>query len=89
VLEQFVDAEQIEPALFSGRSLYLVPQGLAAQRPYLVLARGNRASDFWLACDMYPERYRVKEFPDEEQLRALGCGAEPVCAQEPPKNAAY
>jgi DNA end-binding protein Ku len=37
VLEQCVDAGQIEPTLFSGRSLYLVPEGLPAQRPYLLL----------------------------------------------------
>ena len=37
LLEQCVDAGQIEPTLLSGRSLYLVPQGLPAQRPYLVL----------------------------------------------------
>lgn len=37
VLEQCLDAGQIEPTLFSGRSLYLVPEGLPAHRPYLVL----------------------------------------------------
>ena len=37
VLEQCLDAGQIEPTLFSGRSLYLVPEGLPAQRPYLLL----------------------------------------------------
>jgi DNA end-binding protein Ku len=37
VLEQCIDAGQIEPAFFSGRSLYLVPEGLPAQHPYLVL----------------------------------------------------
>jgi hypothetical protein len=28
-LERFLDAEQFDPALFSGRSLYLLPDGLA------------------------------------------------------------
>jgi len=36
-LEQCIDAGQIDPALFSGRSLYLIPEGLPAHRPYLVL----------------------------------------------------
>lgn len=38
-LEQFVDPQQIDPVVFSGRTLYLVPDGLPAQRPYLVLAQ--------------------------------------------------
>jgi DNA end-binding protein Ku len=37
VLEECIDAGQIEPARFSGRSLYLAPEGLPAQRPYRVL----------------------------------------------------
>jgi DNA end-binding protein Ku len=37
LLEQCLDAGHIEPTRFSGRSLYLVPEGLPAQRPYLVL----------------------------------------------------
>ena len=37
VLEQCIEASQIEPALFAGRTLYLVPEGLPARRPYLVL----------------------------------------------------
>jgi hypothetical protein len=37
--ERFLDAEQFDPALFSGRSLYLLPDGLAAQHPYLVLSQ--------------------------------------------------
>jgi DNA end-binding protein Ku len=42
VLEQCIDAGQIEPTLFSGRSLYLVPEGLPAQRPYLLLHEALR-----------------------------------------------
>jgi DNA end-binding protein Ku len=37
-LEQFVDAGQIDPVMLSGRTLYLLPDGLAAQRSYLLLA---------------------------------------------------
>ena len=38
LLEQFVEAGQIEPVMLSGRTLYLFPDGLPAQRPYLLLA---------------------------------------------------
>jgi DNA end-binding protein Ku len=38
LLEQFVDTGQVEPAMLSGRTLYLFPDGLPAQRPYLLLA---------------------------------------------------
>jgi DNA end-binding protein Ku len=38
LLEQFVEAGQVEPVMLSGRTLYLFPDGLAAQRPYLLLA---------------------------------------------------
>jgi len=38
-LERFLDPEQLDPALFSGRTLYLLPDGLAARHPYLVLAQ--------------------------------------------------
>jgi len=37
VLEECIGAGQVEPAWFSGRSLYLAPEGLPAQRPYRVL----------------------------------------------------
>lgn len=37
-LEKFLEPAQLEPALFSGRSLYLLPDGLGAQRPYRLLA---------------------------------------------------
>jgi len=47
VLEQFVDAERIDPVLFSGRSLYLFPEGLPAQRPYRVLAEALRCRGKW------------------------------------------
>ncbi|MFH1267444.1 MAG: Ku protein [Planctomycetota bacterium] len=38
LLEQFVDAGQVEPVRLSGRTLYLFPDGLPAQRSYLLLA---------------------------------------------------
>jgi DNA end-binding protein Ku len=46
-LEQFVQADQIDPALFSGRSLYLFPHSLPAQRPFLVLAEAMRQRGCW------------------------------------------
>jgi DNA end-binding protein Ku len=42
VLEQCLQADQIDAALFAGRTLYLVPDGLPAQRPYLVLQAALR-----------------------------------------------
>ena len=38
-LERFVDPQQLDPTLFSGRTLYLLPDGLAAQHGYAVLTQ--------------------------------------------------
>jgi DNA end-binding protein Ku len=38
LLEQFVGLREVDPTFFAGRSLYLVPDGVAAQHPYAVLA---------------------------------------------------
>ena len=46
-LERFLDAEQFDPALFSGRSLYLLPQGRAAQHPYTVLTQALQERRKW------------------------------------------
>jgi DNA end-binding protein Ku len=43
VLEQFADAGQLDPALFSGRTLYLFPHGLPAHRAYIVLVAAMQA----------------------------------------------
>jgi DNA end-binding protein Ku len=43
LLEQFVETDYIEPVMFSGRTLYLSPDGLAAQRAYLLLAATMQA----------------------------------------------
>jgi DNA end-binding protein Ku len=37
VLEQFVPIQEVDPTFFAGRSLYLLPDGAAAQHPYGVL----------------------------------------------------
>ena len=47
VLEHFLDPAQLDPALFSGRTLYLVPDGPAAQHPYRVLAQAMRQHARW------------------------------------------
>jgi DNA end-binding protein Ku len=48
VLEQFIAVEEVPPPFFAGRSLYLVPDGPAAQHPYGVLveafAQAGRAA---------------------------------------------
>lgn len=46
-LERFVEARHIDPVLFAGRSLFLVPDGLAAQRPYAVLTEALRQRGKW------------------------------------------
>jgi len=46
-LERFTEARHIDPTLFAGRSLYLLPDGLAAQRPYQVLADSLRQRGRW------------------------------------------
>src|SRR5262249_38997594 len=38
VVEQFVPVGDIDPTFYAGRSLYLLPDGVAAQHPYGVLA---------------------------------------------------
>src|SRR5262249_53537518 len=37
VLEQFISIQDVDPVFFAGRSLYLLPDGPAAQHPYGVL----------------------------------------------------
>jgi DNA end-binding protein Ku len=46
-LERFVEAGELDPVAFSGRSLYLLPESLAAQRPYLLLAQAMRERRKW------------------------------------------
>ena len=38
ILEQFVPLQEVEPTFYAGRSLHLVPDGVAAHHPYGVLA---------------------------------------------------
>jgi DNA end-binding protein Ku len=42
VLEQFLPVAAVDPTFFAGRSLHLVPDGLAAQHPYGVLVAALR-----------------------------------------------
>jgi DNA end-binding protein Ku len=46
-LERFLDPHQIDPVLFSGRTLYLVPDGLAAQHAYTVLTQTMAEHGKW------------------------------------------
>ncbi len=46
-LERFVNACEIDPLVFSGRCLYLLPECSAAQRPYLLLAQAMREHRKW------------------------------------------
>lgn len=47
MLEQFVPAYRVDPTFFAGRSLYLLPDGLAAQHPYGVMAEALRQGNHW------------------------------------------
>jgi DNA end-binding protein Ku len=42
LLEQFVTVQDVDPTFYAGRSLYLVPDGPAAQHPYGVLVDAMR-----------------------------------------------
>ncbi len=46
-LERFLDPHELDPALFSGRTLYLVPDGLAAQHAYAVLTGALNERHKW------------------------------------------
>jgi DNA end-binding protein Ku len=47
VLEQCVPAGQVDPVYFAGRSLFLIPDGVAAQHPYRVVAEALEARTKW------------------------------------------
>jgi DNA end-binding protein Ku len=47
LLEHFLPAHQVDPTFFAGRSLYLLPDGLAAQHPYAVVAEAMRQAGAW------------------------------------------
>src|SRR5450755_3721340 len=47
VLEQFIPVNQVDPVFFAGRSLYLLPDGLAAQHPYGVIAEALQQEGKW------------------------------------------
>jgi DNA end-binding protein Ku len=46
-LERFLDPQQLDPALFSGRTLFLAPDGLAAQHAYAVLTQALSTRGKW------------------------------------------
>jgi DNA end-binding protein Ku len=46
-LDRFLDAAQVDPVLFAGRSLYLWPDGPAARHPYGVLAQAMQQRRKW------------------------------------------
>jgi DNA end-binding protein Ku len=46
-LEKFLEPAQLDPALFAGRSLYLLPDGLGAQRPFRLLAEALAQRGRW------------------------------------------
>ena len=47
VLEFCLGAGQVDPVLFSGRSLYVLPDGPAAQQPFAVLVQALQARHKW------------------------------------------
>jgi DNA end-binding protein Ku len=57
-LERFVDASQLDPVLFSGRSLYLLPDGSAAHHAYAVLCEAMRQHGKWAVGRMVLANHR-------------------------------
>jgi DNA end-binding protein Ku len=47
LLEHFLPAHQVDPTCFAGRSLYLLPDQLAAQHPFGVVAEAMRQARCW------------------------------------------
>ena len=47
VLDQFIPVHQVDPVFFAGRSLYLLPDGLAARHPYGVIAEALHQEGKW------------------------------------------
>jgi DNA end-binding protein Ku len=47
VLEQFIPVRQVDRVFFAGRSLYLLPDGLAARHPYGVIAEALQQEGKW------------------------------------------
>ena len=47
VLEKYVAAHQVDPAQYQGRSLYLLPDGVAARHPYGVVAEALQQGGRW------------------------------------------
>jgi DNA end-binding protein Ku len=47
VLEKFIPAYQVDPALYSGRTLYLLPDGIASRHPYGVVAEALLQGGKW------------------------------------------
>jgi DNA end-binding protein Ku len=70
LLEQFVEAGHVEPVMLSGRTLYLFPDGLAAQRPYLLLAEAMQVRLCWAVgrITMTGRRYAVVVRPQGRLL---------------------
>jgi DNA end-binding protein Ku len=47
VLEQFIPSHQVDPVFFAGRSLYLLPDGVAPRHSYAVLAEAMQNANKW------------------------------------------
>jgi DNA end-binding protein Ku len=58
-LERFFDPHQFDPALFSGRTLYLVADGLAAQHAYGVLTGALQERHKWALARVVLGGHRV------------------------------
>lgn len=72
-LQQFVAPQELDPVRYSGRTLYLLPQGPAAHRPYRVLAEAMFQKGRWGLgrITMSGHRYPVALRPACDHLLAL------------------
>jgi DNA end-binding protein Ku len=58
-IERFLGPGQLDPALFSGRSLYLLPDGAAAHHPYVVLNEAMQQRGTWAVGRMVLGNHRA------------------------------
>ena len=69
-LQQFVEPDQLDPMRFAGRTLYLLPDGRAAHRPYQMLAEAFQQRGRWAVgrVTMSGHRYPVVVRPTKNLL---------------------
>ena len=83
LLEHCLDAGAVDPVLFAGRTLYLLPDGPAAQQPYLVLPR-PRCPTKLLSGSTSPPGFRPE--PSGTSASSTACSSESGPASWPARS---